>query len=96
MVQCRNIWNKCIRKSILLNTILNIGKDYYKKFFITAEDTMINLILFHFANNYSNINIPVYMYNIRKVSMTSGRKDGKKNITFIIIIYYISKNYTRI
>ena len=82
MVQCRNIWNKCIRKSIILNTILYIGKDYYKKFFITAEDTMINLILFHFANNYSNINIPGYMYNIRKVSMTHGRKDGKKKYYF--------------
>ena len=41
-VQCRNIWNKIIRREVLLNTINYIGNEYYKEFFITAEDTIIN------------------------------------------------------
>ena len=81
-VQCRNIWNKSIRREIVLNTINYIGIDYYKKFFITAEDTIINLISLHFANNYTNIKIPGYMYNIREQSMTHGEFDDQKNILF--------------
>ena len=29
-VQCRPIWNKIIRRNVLLNTILYIGEDYHK------------------------------------------------------------------
>ena len=82
MVQCRNIWNKLIRRIIILNTIKYIGKKNYKELFITAEDTMINLISFHFAKNYSNIYFPGYMYNIRNVSMTHGKKKKKIKILF--------------
>jgi hypothetical protein len=81
-VQCRNIWNKIIRRNVLLETFNYIGKDYYENFFITAEDTMINLISLHFANNFSNINLPGYMYNIREESMTHGTFDLKKDILF--------------
>ena len=81
-VQCRNIWNKIIRRNVLLSAINYIGKDYYKQLFITAEDTIINLISLHFANNYTNINIPGYMYNIREISMTHGESDDKKKILF--------------
>lgn len=81
-VQCRNIWNKSIRREILLNTINYIGVDYYKKFFITAEDTIINLISLHFASNYTNIKLPGYMYNIRQKSMTHGKFDKTKKILF--------------
>ena len=82
MVQCRNIWNKLIRRIIILNTILYIGKKNYNNYFITAEDTMINIICFHFAENYSNIYLPGYMYNIRKTSMTHGKKIKKNKILF--------------
>ena len=82
MVQCRNIWNKFIRRIIVLNTILYIGKKNYKMHFITAEDTMINLISLHFAQNYTNIYLPGYMYSIRKVSMTHGKKKKKNKIFF--------------
>jgi len=50
--------------------------------FITAEDTMINLISLHFAQNYTNIYLPGYMYSIRKVSMTHGKKKKKNKILF--------------
>ena len=83
-VQCRIIWNKIIKKGVLLKALRYIGKDYYKKFFITAEDTIINLMCFQFAENYSNIDVPGYMYNIREISMTHGKSDKKKK--FIILL----------
>ena len=101
-VQCRTIWNKIIRRKILLNSILYIGEDYYNKFFITAEDTLINLISLHFSQNYSNINIPGYMYNIREISMTHGKSSKKKKIIFcynhllyIKKFYYFIKNFNK-
>ena len=81
-VQCRNIWNKIIRREVLLETFKYIGKDYYNKFFITAEDTIINLISLHFEKNFTNVNFPGYMYNIREKSMTHGKSNTKKKILF--------------
>ena len=74
---CRNIWNKMMRKEILLKVNNYIGKEYYNKILITSDDMMINIILYQFANNYSNINLPGYLYIKRKSSMSRG---GNKNI----------------
>ena len=59
---CRNIWNKMIRKRVFLDMHEFIGIDYFNDFVIS----------YHFANNYSNIDLPGYMYNLRKVSMSRG------------------------
>ena len=69
---CRNIWNKMIRKKIFLDMHIFIGLDYFNDFVITADDMAMNIISYHFANNYSNIYLPGYMYNIRSVSMSRG------------------------
>ena len=69
---CRNIWNKMIRKRIFLDMHEYIGVDYFNEFVITADDMLMNLISYHFANNYSNIDLPGYMYNLRGVSMSRG------------------------
>ena len=79
---CRVIWNKIIRRKTLMKSIEYIGKDYYKKFFVTAEDTILNLISFHFAQNYSNINFQGYMYNLREKSMTHGKRAINNEILF--------------
>ena len=93
-VECRIIWNKIIKRDILIKSIQYIGKEYYNKFFITAEDTILNLMSFHFAHNFSNIKIPGYMYNIREVSMTHGKKSIKKKIIFFYNhLLYLSKLY---
>ena len=93
-VQCRNIWNKILRRELVLKTINYIGKDYYKKFFITAEDTIINLISLNFAKNYTNIKLPGYMYNIREISMTHGNFDERKQILFSYNhLLYLKKLY---
>jgi glycosyltransferase involved in cell wall biosynthesis len=70
---CRNIWNKMIRKEPLLKMIDYIGYDYFHNYLvITADDMLMNIITYHFAQNYSNIDLPGYLYNIRKVSMSRG------------------------
>jgi hypothetical protein len=33
---------------------------------------LMNIITYHFAQNYSNIDLPGYLYNIRRVSMSRG------------------------
>ena len=79
---CTSSRNKIFRKEILLKTVKYIGKDYYNEFVITAEDTIISIISYQFANNYSNINFPGYMYNIREISATHGEKDVNQKILF--------------
>ena len=74
---CRNIWNKMIRKTIFLNMHKFIGLDYFYDFVITADDMAMNAIIYHFANNFSNIYLPGYMYNIRPLSMSHGSGGDK-------------------
>lgn len=75
---CRPIWNKIVRKEIFLNTINFIGTNIY---FNLAEDTIMNVLNFQFASNYSNINIYGYIYNIRKKSITHGNMGKEHEIT---------------
>ena len=84
---CRNIWNKIIRREIFLKMHEFIGLDYFNDFVITADDMAMNLIIYHFANNYSNIYLPGYMYNIRQVSMSHG--DGGDRLKQIRAINYL-------
>ena len=91
-VFCRCIWNKMIRKEVLYKTINFIGKE--KKHFNFAEDTIINILNFQFAYNYSNLNLIGYMYNIREESMSHSNK-GKaadikmsQNILYFYNLFY--------
>ena len=65
-----------IRKNIFIQSTNYIGNNYYNKYIITADDIILNIILYQFSNNYSNINLPGYLYIKRKVSMSRG--GGKK------------------
>ena len=69
---CRNIWNKIIRRKVFKKINKYIGKEYYDSFVITADDMIMNSIAYQYADNYSNIILPGYLYNIRKVSMSRG------------------------
>ena len=86
-VICKTIWNKLIRKETLIKTINYIEVDFHDKFLITADDTPINIISFNYAKNYSNINLPGYLYNIRKNSMSNGRNGRRHDI--IVSINYL-------
>ena len=84
---CRNIWNKMIRKKIFLDMYEFIGLDYFSNFVITADDMAMNVVSYLFANNYSNIYLPGYMYNIRSVSMSHG--DGGDKLNEIRVMNYL-------
>jgi len=91
---CRNIWNKMIRRNIFLSLHEFIGLDYFNQFVITADDMLMNLIIYHFAQNYSNIDLPGYMYNLRSISMSRG--DGGielKTIRSINHLFYFQIFY---
>ena len=76
---CRNIWNKMIRNQLLIQSSKYIGKDFYNKYIITTDDMMLNIIVYQFAHNFSNINFFGYLYVRRNVSMSRG--GGKDLIT---------------
>ena len=50
---------------------------------------------FQFAENYSNIDIPGYMYNIREISMIHGKSDKKKSLLFCYnhLLYFKKLNF---
>ena len=90
-IVCKTIWNKIIRREILIKTIDYIGEDYYKDFIITADDSLLNVISLQFANNFSNINISGYMYNLRESSATHGHKSKKQLILFFSNYLFYNK-----
>ena len=70
-----------IRKEILFKTINFLGKETYRKdHFDFVEDTIINLLNFEFAFNYSNLHLIGYMYNVRKDSMSHSNKKEEMDI----------------
>ena len=92
---CRCLWNKMIRREILFKTINFLGDlTYEKEHFDFAEDTILNILNFEFAYNYSNINLIGYMYNIRKESMSHSDQDQNirskmgNNIFFFYKLFY--------
>ena len=71
-----------------------IGKEYYDSFVITADDMIMNIIAYQYAQNYSNIFLPGYLYNIRNVSMSRGEGGIKlKRIRTINHYQYFSLFY---
>lgn len=91
-VKCRTVWNKIYKKDIVLKSINYIEKSFFQNYyFIIAEDTILNILIFNFAQNYTNLNIPGYLYNVRKSSITHREEDEdsliKKYISFFL--YYL-------
>jgi len=87
---CRTLWNKLYKKHILIKAINYIEKDFHKKFLVAADDTPINMINFQFANNYSNIFLPGYLYSIRKKSITNDINEDNhlKIVSINYLLYY--------
>ena len=87
---CRTIWNKIIRKNVLMNSIEYIERFFNHSFLITADDTPINILNFNFAKNYSNLKIPGYLYNIRKnsISRIGAKKKNDIIISYNFLLFY--------
>ena len=89
---CRNIWNKMIRNEIFVKAYKYIGKDYYNKYIITGDDMLMNIVTYQFANNFSNIKLPGYLYLQRNDSMSRGGSDEIKEIRAKNFICYYQKS----
>ena len=87
---CRIIWNKLIRRNIMIKAVDYVEKTFRSKLLITADDTPINVMVFNFATNYSNIKIPGYLYIKKKVSMSRGQhvKNLDKIRGYNFLLYY--------
>ena len=88
---CRNIWNKMIRKDIFIKASEYIGEDYYNEYIITGDDMFMNIVTYQFANNFTNIKLPGYLYLQRNVSMSRGGSDEIKEIRAKNFICYLQK-----
>jgi glycosyltransferase involved in cell wall biosynthesis len=101
-ITCRTLWNKIFKRNLVLKSIKYIGNSYYNKYYIVVvEDTLFNIILFNFANNYTNLKMPGYLYNKRKSSISrSNNKDllRKKSISFFLfyqLFYRLIKEFDK-
>ena len=82
-----------IRKKVFIKTKNYIGKGYYNKILVTSDDMMINIISYQFANNFSNINLPGYLYIKRKKSMSRGGNRKVKALRARNYFYYFKLLY---
>ncbi len=89
---CRTIWNKLIKKEIIINSINYLNNDFFQnQFLIAADDTPLNILIFHFGNNYSNINLPGYLYYLRDNGMSSSDKGNIKHdliVSYNYLLYF--------
>ena len=85
-----------IKKKLFLYMNKFIGKEYLNKFIITADDMIINIIIYQFAQNYSNIELPGHLYTIRKVSMSRGEGGINLKIFGQLIIIIILSSFINI
>jgi len=100
---CRTVWNKIYKRSLVLKSIKYIGDSYYNNYYIIViEDTILNTIIFNFAENYTNLNMPGYLYNIRKSSITRVKHTSdyirKKAISFFLfysLLYRLIKEFDK-
>ena len=91
-VICRTVWNKLYKKEIILKSINYIGEKFYLKSYLSyGEDTILNILNFHYAQNYTNINIHGYLYNKRNNSISRFSDDIKKRRILNFGIYYYIK-----
>jgi len=93
---CRNMWNKIINRKAFIKMYNWIGLDYYNRFIITADDMFMNIVVYQFAQSYSNIILPGYLYNIRKVSMSRGEGGLELKKVRTINHYYYFKLFYRL
>ena len=83
-----------IRKEILIQTNNYIGKKYYHEFIITADDLIMNIVSYQFAKNYTNVNLPGYLYVKKKDSVLQGNEVIKLNkIKALNYLFYIELFY---
>ena len=90
-----------IRTEILIQASNYIGKDYYNEYIIVTDDMILNVITYQFANNFSNIKLPGYLYIRRNISMSRGGGDelkiirAKNFLSYFKIFYKYIKDFNK-
>ena len=90
------MWNKIINRQAFIKAYNWIGLYYYNRFIITADDMFMNIVVYQYAQSYSNIILPGYLYNIRKVSMSRGEGGLELKKVRTINHYYYFKLFYRL
>jgi len=80
-----------IRNDLFIKASKYIGNNYYNEYMIIGDDMLMNIVTYQFANNFSNIKLPGYLYILRKVSVSHGRSDELKEIRAKNFICYFQK-----
>ena len=91
---CRTLFNKLIRRELLIRAYVYLNKNYYNKYNIINDDTIINVISYQYANNYSNLNIPGYLNIISKgIKLRNNYNHNLKQIKEMNYIYFMTMFY---
>ena len=93
---CRTLSNKMIKREIIIRAFTYLENRYYNlyRYITTNDDDIMNVILYQFASNYSNINIPGYLNIIRKlIKSRNSNKYNKKKIILMNYIYFFKIFY---
>ena len=74
----------------MINTIQYLEKEFHNQFLITADDTPMNILNFHYANNFSNLELPGYLYNIRRNTNSRPNKADKRQamVCYNYLLYF--------
>ena len=59
----KRIYNKLSRRNIINQVINYIGKEYYHEYIISTDDMIMNILIYQYAKNYSNIKSPGYLHS---------------------------------
>ena len=96
-IMCRSIFNKLIRRDILIKTDIYLKKGYYNKYIIINEDPIINVFSYQIAKNFTNINLPGYLLiTKRKTKELYDENYNLKKIKLMNFILYINLFYNYI
>jgi glycosyltransferase involved in cell wall biosynthesis len=93
---CRILFNKMIKREILIRSYIYLDNRYYNRYRYINQynDIIMNVVLYQFAKNFSNINVPGYLNIKRKlITSRSNNKYNKKQIILMNYIYFIKIFY---
>ena len=94
---CRSIFNKLIRRDILIKADIYLKKGYYNKYIIINDDPIINVFSYQIAKNFTNINLPGYLLiTKRKSKEIYDENYNLKKIKLMNFILYINLLYNYI
>ena len=92
-VICRSIFNKLIRREILIQTDIYLRNEYSHKYIIINEDPIINVISYQLSKNFTNINLPGCLNIIKNNRKRNNEDSNIKQIKLMNLNLYINILY---